>query len=166
MLAIFAGTLSACVSADVMAHSGGVRFLYSSILILIAFATACSSSSTTLLSPSNPSAQRCAVTLKVSTSSVTSAGGSGTISIDTARECEWTAKAESDWLTFSAAAKGQGPADLAFSVKPNRSTLPRSVAISVSDQRATISQEAATCPWNVSPTEVTVGPAGGERTVK
>jgi hypothetical protein len=149
-----------------MTNSGGVRFLYSSLLILIAFATACSSSSTTLLSPSDLSAQRCAVTLKVSTSNVTSAGGSGTITVETARECEWTAKAESDWLTFSAPTAGQGPAELAFSVQPNRSTLPRSVAVSVSGQRATISQEAASCPWSVSPAEVTVGPGGGERTVK
>lgn len=149
-----------------MTHLGGVRLLYSSILLLTAFATGCGSSSTTLLTPTGPSTQRCAVTLNVSTSSITSAGGSGTISVAIARECAWTAKAESDWLTFSAPTTGQGPAELAFSVQPNRSTSPRSVAVSVADQRAEISQAAATCPWNVSPSDVVMGSAGGDRTVR
>jgi hypothetical protein len=139
--------------------------MHSSILLLAAAATGCSSSSTTLVTPSGPSTQRCAVTLKVSTSSITSAGGSGTVSVATERECEWTVKAESDWLTFNGPTTGQGPADRAFSVQPNRSISPRSVEVSVADQRATISQEAATCPWKVSPPEVVMGPAGGDRTV-
>ena len=151
-----------------MAHSGCVRSLYSWIVLLISVAltAGCGSSSTTVLSPSGPSGQRCAVAFKISTSSITSTGGSGTISVTTARECEWTARAESDWLTFSAPATGQGPADLAFSVRPNPSTLPRSVVVSVGDQRATISQEGATCPWNVSPSEVVVGPAAEDRTIR
>jgi hypothetical protein len=139
--------------------------MHSSELLLAAAATGCSSSSTTLVTPSGPSTQRCAVTLKVSTSSITSAGGSGTVSVATERECEWTVKAESDWLTFNGPTTGQGPADRAFSVQPNRSISPRSVEVSVADQRATISQEAATCPWKVSPPEVVMGPAGGDRTV-
>src|SRR5688572_1366758 len=149
-----------------MTHPGGGRLLYSAIVLLAAFATGCGTSSTTLLGPAGPSPERCAVTLKVGTSSLTSAGGSGTISVTTARECAWTVKAEADWLTFGAPTTGQGPADLAFSVPPNRSTSPRSVGVSVGDQRATISQEAATCPWNVSPSEVVMGAAGGDRTVK
>jgi hypothetical protein len=147
-----------------MIDLGGVRLLYSSILVLTAFATGCGSGSTTLLT--GPSTQRCAVTLNVSTSSITSAGGSGTISVATARECEWTVKAVSDWLTFGVPTTRQGPADLGFSVQPNRSTSPRSVEVSVADQRATISQEAATCPWNVSPSEVVMGPAGGDGSVR
>ena len=150
---------------EVMTHPDGVRLLYSSILLLTAFATGCGTSST-LLGPTGSSPERCALTLKVGTSSIASAGGSGTISVTTARECAWTVKAEADWLTFGAPTTGQGPADLAFSVPANRSTSPRSAGVSVGDQRATISQEAATCPWNVSPSEVVMGAAGGDRTLK
>src|SRR5688572_16800860 len=145
---------------------GVVRLLCFCVLVVIAFATGCGSSSTTILNPTGLTTERCALTLSVSTSSVTSAGGTGTISVATARECEWTARAESDWVTLSAPTTRQGPADLAFSVQSNRSTSPRTVAVSVADQRATISQEAATCPWNVSPSEVVIGPAGGDRTIK
>jgi hypothetical protein len=141
-----------------------VRLVY--ILLLTAFAVGCGSSSTTVLTPTGVSGQRCAVQLSLSTSRITSAGGSGTISIATARECGWTVKSESDWLTFSASATGQGPADVAFSVQPNRSTSPRSLGVTVAGQRATISQEAATCPWEVSPAEVVTGASGGDRTVK
>ncbi len=146
--------------------AGGLRLVCASIFLLSAFITGCGSSSTTLLTPTSPSLQRCALTLTLSTSSITSAGGSGSISVATSRECGWTVTAGSDWLSFSAPTTREGPADLGFSVQPNRSISPRSVEVSVNDQRATISQEAATCPWSVSPSEVSVGPAGGDRTVR
>ena len=145
-----------------------VRFPFARILFsaLTAFATGCGSSSTTLLTPAGPSGQRCAVTLKASTTQITSAGGSGTVTVATERECEWTIKSGSDWLAFSAPTTRQGAAELSFSVQPNRSTSARAVEVSIGDQRATISQEAATCPWNVSPSEVVIGPGGGDRTLK
>ena len=148
-----------------MIHPGASRFLNPSILLLIAFATGCGSSSTMLVSPTGPS-ERCAITLNVTTSSITPAGGSGTINILTERECGWTLRAGSDWLTINVPTAGQGPAELVFTVQPNRSTTPRAVEVSVADQRATISQQAATCPWNVTPSDITIGAAGGDRTVR
>ena len=148
-----------------MTHLGPVRLFYSAILLLTAFSTGCGSS-TNIVTPTGPSIQRCAVTLSVNTSGITSAGGSGTITVATARECQWTARSESDWLVFSGPPTGQGAADLAFSVQPNRSTSQRSVEVSIADQRVTISQQAATCSWSVSPNEVAMGPAGGDRTVR
>ncbi len=147
-----------------MVYPGGVRLLSCSLLLLIAFATGCGSSSTTLLNPAGPSG-RCAVALNSSASSISSAGASGTIRVSTERECPWTLRAESDWLTFSVPTTGQGTAELAFSVQPNRSTSPRSIEVSVADQRVTISQEAGSCPWSVSPTQVSMGPAGGDQTI-
>ena len=141
------------------------RLLVGFVLLLTAFAAGCGSSSTTVLTPTDLSG-RCAMDLSLSSSQIASAGGTGKVTIATARECGWTVKAESDWLTFTAPTTGQGSADVAFSVQPNRSTSPRSVAVSVADKRATISQEAATCPWNVSPADVAIGASGGERTVK
>lgn len=150
-----------------MNHRGSVQFrgllLFSAFT---AFASGCGSSSTTLLTPAGPSAQRCAVTLDVKTTQIASAGGSGTISVATERECEWTIESGSDWLTFSGPATRQGAAELPFSVQSNRSTSARAVEVSIGDQRATISQEAATCPWKVSPSEVVIGPAGGDRTLE
>ena len=143
---------------------GGAKFFYLPIFLLAALTAGCGSSSITVLNPAGPSA-RCGVTLNVSTPSVASGGGSGTISIATERECAWTLSAESDWLTFDARTSGQGAAELAFLVQPNRSTSPRSVEVSVADQRARISQEPATCPWRVSPSEVAIDAEGGERTV-
>ena len=147
-----------------MTHLGGVRPLCLFGFLVTALATGCGSSSTTLLTPAETG--RCGVTLNVNTSSIAAAGGSGAIGIATSRECEWRIRAESDWLTFSAPTTGQGAADVAFSVQPNRSTLPRSVDLLVADKRVTISQEAATCPWNVSPSEIVIGSAGGRRTVR
>ena len=66
-----------------MTHLGGGRLLYTSVLLLTAFAMGCGSSSTTFLTPTGLSTQRCAVTLNVSTASITSAGGSGTIRVAT-----------------------------------------------------------------------------------
>jgi hypothetical protein len=122
----------------------------------------CGSGSTTLLAPSPPSAQRCAVTLSVSSTTITSAGGSGTLTIVTNRECQWTVSGEASWVSFATATSGQGPGEVSYSVQPNRSTSPRSLQLSVLDQRAVISQESAQCTWNLSPVEIVIGPGGGE----
>jgi hypothetical protein len=144
---------------------GGAKFFFLPIFLLAALSTGCGSSSITQLNPAGPSG-RCGVSLDVSTPSIASAGGSGTITIATERECSWTLRAESDWLSFGTRTSGQGATELPFSVQPNRSTLPRSVEVAVADQRAKISQEPATCPWRVSPSEVAIDAEGGERTVE
>ena len=131
------------------------RLLLCSLLPLMA-ACSGSSSSTTVVGPT----ERCAVAVSAPPSAIGPAGGTGTISVDTARECQWSASAEATWLTIMSGATGQGTSTVPFSAAPNRSTSTRRGTIAVNGQRAEITQEAATCSASVSPATLSVGAAG------
>ncbi len=136
-----------------------------SVKILIsAFFAVCSigcGSGSTTLSPLGPTS-RCGVTLAASPSTIESAGGSGVLKVDTARECRWTLSSTASWIRFGAAVEGQGPADVSFTIEPNRSTDGRQVELSVAESKAAISQRAAVCVWKVTPETASVGATGGD----
>ena len=121
----------------------------------------CGSNSTALLNPS-PLAGRCGVTLNVSSPSITAAGGSGIVRVQTDRECAWSMPQQPSWVRINQPLTMQGPAEIPFVVEENRSTAPRSWEVVVADQRAVVSQAAAACTWKISPTVITLEAAGGE----
>ena len=102
-----------------------------------------------------PSITRCAVTATASTSSVPAAGGSGTLAINTERECEWVAASESEWLTLNAS-KGQGPGTIGYTAAENPDSSSRRGALVVGQPRLEIAQEAAPCRYEVVPTSIAV----------
>lgn len=145
-----------------MRHEDAGPGFFAAATLLAILLSGCGSGSTSLLTPIGPTAQRCAVTLTPSSSTANAAGGTGTLRVVTQRECQWALRAEAGWLKFTSAASGQGSAEVGYALEPNRSTSPRSLELIVSDQRAVITQEAATCTWQVTPADISVGPRGGE----
>ena len=140
---------------------GGVRFRCFLIFLLSASLAGCGTSSETLVTPS-PLSGRCSVGLTVSGTSLEASGGAGTIRIDTNRECGWSLGTQPPWIKVTRPSAPQGPAELPFTADANRSTSPRTWEVVVGDQRAAIVQSAATCPWTVTPRELTVAASGGE----
>jgi hypothetical protein len=116
------------------------------------------SSSTTNVAPS--SINRCGVSVSGGSSSIPAGGGSGTLTITVERECAWTARSESPWISL-ASAQGQGPANITFSVQPNPNASNRRGGVTVEQQRIEIAQEAAPCRFSVSPSSVDAVAAGG-----
>ena len=111
----------------------------------------CGSSSTTVLSPS-PLAGRCGVRPRRGLLPRSAPrGGTGTVHIQTNRECSWNVPQLPTWVKLSQPVTPQGSAEIAFIVEENRSTSLRSWEVVVNDQRALISQEAAICTWSLSP---------------
>jgi hypothetical protein len=102
------------------------------------------------------------VTLDVGSSTISAAGGAGTVRIQTNRECSWSIPQLPPWVKLSRPVTPQGSAEIAFSVEENRSTSLRSWEVIVNDQRALISQEAATCTWILSPAKLSMGATGGD----
>ena len=133
----------------------------SSVLVCVALSAACGSGSTALLTPVTPTDTRCTVTLTMSGATIESAGGKGTLSITTARECQWTVAPSAPWVRFSAT-EGQGPGEVSYTIEPNRSTEPRRLELVVSGQQVVISQKPATCAWKMTPEAVSVGASGGD----
>jgi hypothetical protein len=98
----------------------------------------------------------------VTNASVGAAGGTGTIRITTDRECAWSLGTQPPWIKLSRPSVMQGPADIAFTADANRSTSPRAWDVVVNEERATVTQSAATCPWFITPRELTVDASGGD----
>ena len=139
-----------------------LRFaLVISLLAQITWAGCGGSASTTVLSPSSLDG-RCGVTLAVSSSSIGAAGGAGVVRVQTNRECSWSIPQRPPWVKLSQPASLQGSAEIAFVVDENRSTSMRSWEVVIGDQRAVISQEAATCTWSLSPAKLSIDASGGD----
>ena len=130
------------------------------LLCALSLLTSCGDSARTTTAPS-PTAQRCAVGVAATVTTIGASGGSGAVTVQTERECQWTATSDVSWLTFAGTASGQGPVTLQFSVAGNRSTVPRLGGIAVNGQRVEITQEAATCEAAVSPRALSLEAGGG-----
>ena len=123
---------------------------------------ACSSSSTTVTSPTSA---RCPVQLTQTPSTIDAGGGSGQIAIAVNRECTWEARSEADWITLAAPTSGQGEANLGYSVVANPAVSIRRGAVVVNDQRIEVAQSAAACRYTLSAPGGGMTAAGGGMTV-
>ena len=91
--------------------------------------------------------------------SVGAAGGTGTVTVDTAAGCAWSAASESSWLTLQGAAGGTGSGAVTFSAAA--STGPsRSGTLTVAGLRVTVDQGQG-CTFSISPTQESVAAGGG-----
>jgi hypothetical protein len=132
------------------------------VVSVLAGAAACASSP--VLSTS-PSPTKCQVALSTSTLSVDVAGATGSITVNTERECAWEGAAVVDWIAITSSATGRGTGQLDFRVLANPDSLARQGAITVSDQRLEINQGAAPCRVTVGTSALTLGADGGDETV-
>ena len=134
------------------------------LLLICGTASGCSSGSTTALAPS-PVSGRCAVDLNLTPSAIAAAGGSGTLTVQTHRECSWAIETPPSWIRLTLPAVAQGPAEVAYTADANRSTSARSWDVVIGSRRNTIVQNAATCTWTVSREEIVLSATGGEARV-
>ena len=127
---------------------------------LVSQILACGASSS--ISVTEPTNSRCGVSAQASQATIAAAGGTGTIAVDTARECQWNATADVPWLSVVAGGSGQGAGTVTFSASANASTSMRTGGIGINGQRVEIKQEAAVCEYTVAPATLTAGGAGGD----
>jgi hypothetical protein len=119
----------------------------------------CGSSSATNLVGGTTS--KCQVTASASARSFPSAGGSGSVTVATDRECSWAASTDSSWVSLGSPASGLGAATLAFAVATNPAAAARSAGIRINDQQLQISEDAAPCRFEIDPTSGSFGSQGG-----
>ena len=118
------------------------------IFVIVVAAAACGGSATT--SVSAPTLTKCSVSISNTTPEIPAAGGSGSLTLNTARECEWSARSLEPWITLSAST-GQGEATVGYTVQPNPNGTRRQGRLTVSDQTVEVSQAAAPCQYTASP---------------
>jgi hypothetical protein len=141
-------------------HAAAALALLCAVLIF----TACGSSSETNIT--RPSQSKCQVQAVAEHVSFTPDGGSGTIRVDTTRECTWSAKTDAAWVSLASPVSGQGEGSVQFTVAPNADPVPRASAVIVEDQRLQLSQEGRKCEFRLSSTSESVEATGGERTIQ
>ena len=132
------------------------------VYVAAAWAGACESSTQNVTSPSTV---KCAVSAAATPTSFSAAGGSGTLTISTNRECQWSAAAASGWIQLGGSATGQGDASISFRVTTNGDPGVRKGTISVADQQVGITQDAAPCVFTVDPRSDSVSGGGGRKTI-
>lgn len=113
------------------------------IFLAAAVVSGCGSSTTTVTAPSTIA--RCGVTLSATDATVPADGGTGRITVTTARECAWSAAAEVGWLSISGPNSGQGDGSIEYRVAANGDPVARRGGIALNDKRAEVTQAAGTC---------------------
>jgi hypothetical protein len=137
-------------------------FLCVAVLLVAAAASArCGSGSTSVLAPSE---QRCTLAVSPDNATASAEGGTGTITVTTSRECQWTSQTAAGWIHIGSAS-GQGTGSISYEITANRSTEPRTAVVAIGDVKATITQQAANCAYSASPSNLKIGPEGGDFTV-
>ena len=139
----------------------------SGLLIAAAIAAAigipgCGSSSTSVLQPSN---DRCQIAIGGGPSTIPADGGNGSISVSAARECLWSATSESQWLTITSGASGQGDGTVNFQAVSNPAPAMRRGSVVINNSRAEISQAAAPCQYRLGSVAQTFPATGGDGSV-
>jgi hypothetical protein len=117
-------------------------------LVITAVAAGCGGSATT--SVSAPTLTKCGVSVTNSPPEIPAAGGNGSLTLSTARECGWSASSQDSWITLSATS-GQGEAIVGYTVQPNPNGTRRQGRVAVSDQTVEVTQAAAPCQYSASP---------------
>lgn len=118
----------------------------------------CGSSATTATSPTSLS--RCGVGV-TGTTSVPAQGGTGSVSVTAARECQWSASADGTWLTIKSGATGQGDGTVEFTAAANPDPATRRGGILLNDQRLDVTQAAGECVIALGGVSASFSPSGG-----
>ena len=145
-------------------YVAGVRFARSWVVALLLAGgalvpIACGSSASTNIT--GPTAIKCQVTLSSNGSEVPSSGGTGTVTVNSERECSWSATTSATWVAL-ASTSGQGPATIDYSVQANPNGTSRQAQVVVSNQSVNVVQAAAPCKYSLSPATTTVDAPGGD----
>jgi hypothetical protein len=120
---------------------------------------ACGSSASTNVT--GPTAIKCQVTLSNNASELPSSGGTGSLTVNSERECSWSATTSAAWVSLSSTS-GQGPANIDYSVQPNPNGTSRQAQVVVASESVNVVQAAAPCKYSVSPATATVDAPGGD----
>jgi hypothetical protein len=99
----------------------------------------------------------CSVSVTPSTASMPVSGGNGTIRVEAAAECAWSAVSGASWITITSGASGSGTGEIRYSVGASGGP-GRTGVIKVGEQEVTIKQAAVVdCTLSVSPSTLSFG---------
>jgi hypothetical protein len=133
------------------------------IVVAALATTACGA--TTNESSVGPGGPKCDLTLTAPAAPVRASGDTGTISIVTTPECEWTAASEAAWITGVTPSQGQGNGQVQFQAAANPDGTARDGTINVNNKRALVRQDGSPCGLTATASPSGFAAPGGSGTI-
>jgi hypothetical protein len=140
------------------------RVIVAWCLAVLSAAVSCTSSS---LSSTTPSTNKCEVTAKGTGSSIAAGGGTATVSVIAPPECTWKATTDASWIMDVTPSAGQGNRDVQLRIAPNTVSVARSATVHIGAVDVQITQDAAAlpCVFQVTPPARSFNAGGGTSTI-
>ncbi len=107
----------------------------------------------------------CTFTLSPTSQSFTAVGGSITVNVTTTASCTWSATSGATWVTISNAANRTGSGSVVITAAANTTTQSRTATLTIAGKSFSVTEQAGTCTYTVSPQTVTVSAAGASGTI-
>jgi hypothetical protein len=134
-------------------------------LLVVAALTSVACGSTSTSTNVAPSPARCDAAATPNPSAFPASGGSGNLVVSSARECSWSASSETAWILLGAPANGQGDGSVRYTVAPNPAATPRRGAVVLGSKSIEITQEPATCRFELDRRSFELAGSDGTATV-
>jgi len=107
----------------------------------------------------------CVTSISPASRSFSSSGGGGSITVSAGGNCLWSAQSSAQWITVTANGSGSGNKTIKYSVARYTGTEPRTGTIIIGGRVHTVTQSGVACSFTLSASSVSIGSAGGSRTV-
>jgi hypothetical protein len=117
-----------------------------------------------MLGASEASAQ-CSYSVTQTTFSTVSTASVQSTSVITGTACSWTATSTADWITITNGGGHTGMGSVTFQVTSNPTGSVRTGTLIVAGQTVTVTQQAGSCTYTVTPTTFSIEPASTIRTL-
>jgi hypothetical protein len=93
------------------------------------------------------------------------AGGSGSVSITTRSDCEWTATSGCGWVQVTGIASGEGNGSVAYVVQPNPGCAPRTCTLTIAGRTFIVRQQGGAGTFSLASPGASHGPGAESGTV-
>ena len=105
----------------------------------------------------------CAFAISPESASISSAGGSGRVTVSTGDGCAWTAASNVPWIQIPDGASRSGTGDVTYQVAATTGT--RSGTMTIAGRTFTVNQSVTACSYSLSSNAATIPASGGIGTV-
>src|SRR5215207_9703624 len=134
-------------------------------LLIVAVLTSVACGSTSTSTNVAPSPVRCEAAATPNPSAFPASGGSGNLVVSSARECSWSASTQTAWISLGPPTNGQGDGSVRYTVAPNPAASARRGTVVLGSTSVEITQEPATCRFELDRRSFELGADEGTATV-
>jgi hypothetical protein len=106
----------------------------------------------------------CSYTITPASGTISADGGSATVTMSAGDHCPWTAASSVPWITIASGGTGTGAGSVQLNIATNPGAA-RTGTTTIGTQTFTVTQPAAPCTYQITPTSATISEAGGTATV-